>query len=316
MKKIIFISIVFLAVIIITLTGRHSPFGKRNTSFSSKPKKEITRIVFSGDGEELTLENINGKWLLNGNLETRKSSINFILRILKEIDIKSPVSPEIFDTAIIKHNITPVRVKTYEDRKMLNDFLVYKTRSNIYGNIMKTGKMSKPFIVYVPGHDADIGSAFTLNELYWQPYIIFNLLPSEIVTIDLVKPADPPASFSIIKSDSGYILTDGKKPLQGFDTALVKRYLTYFTYLPFESWAGGMDTTLRMAVIEAAPLYDIKVKTVGAEFSLTLWEKTNPDGTIDSDRLLGKTGSAEAIFIVRYFDIDPILKKREYFFRY
>ena len=35
---------------------------------------------------------------------------------------------------------------------------------------------------------------------------------------------------------------------------------------------------------------------------------------IDSDRLLGKTEEQDELFIMRYFDIDPLIKKRSYFF--
>jgi len=315
LKKIFFISIVVLAAaIIVILAGRHSPFGKRNSSFASEPKKEITRIVFSQEGEELTLENNGEKWLLDGRLETRKSSISNILRVLKELNIKSPVSPEHFDTAIIKNKISPVRVRTYENRRLLKDFFVYKTRSNIYGNIMKAGRKAKPFIVYVPGHDGDIGSVFTMNELYWQPYTIFNLLPSEITTIVFENLADQTKSFSITKSESGYLLTDGEKTLSGYDTDLIKRYLTYFTYIPFESWAIGMDNAIMRTFPDDPPLYRIQVRSKNSDIVLSLWERKNPDGTKDSDRMYGRTDANDAIFIVRYFDIDPILKERDYFF--
>ena len=83
--------------------------------------------------------------------------------------IKSPVSAELFDNEISSKNIVPVKVKVYEKGRNLKTFLVYKTSSNIYGNIMKIKERSKPFIVYVPGYEGDIGSAFTLNELFWQP---------------------------------------------------------------------------------------------------------------------------------------------------
>jgi len=45
--------------------------------------------------------------------------------------------------------------------------------------MMKIKGGSKPFIVCVPGYEGDIGSGFSLNELFWQPYAVFNLLPSE-----------------------------------------------------------------------------------------------------------------------------------------
>ena len=35
---------------------------------------------------------------------------------------------------------------------------------------------------------------------------------------------------------------------------------------------------------------------------------------MDSDRLLGKTDESNELFIMRYFDIDPLIKKRSYFF--
>lgn len=311
----IILAIVILAGLVLVLTGRRSPFGKRNTSFASSPEKEITRIVLSGSGRELKIENNNGRWLLNGNSETRKSSVGHLLRILKEMSIKSPVSPELFDSLITKTGIKPVRVKTFENRKILSDFLVYKTASNIYGNIMKKSERAKPFIVYVPGNEANIGSAFTMNELYWLPYTIFNLLPSEIVSVGFVNFADPGSSFSIKKEGKTFELTDDKTIIQDWDTALVGRYLTYFTFIPFESWALDMNEEERNRIVSATPAYRIDVKTSEKEIVLSLWERRNADGTIDSDRLYGKTADNDQLFIVRYFDIDPILKKKDYFLK-
>ena len=60
---------------------------------------------------------------------------------------------------------------------------------------MKLRERSKPFIVYVPGNEVEIGSAFTLNELFWRPYTVFNLLPSEIYSVTLENIADTASSF-------------------------------------------------------------------------------------------------------------------------
>jgi hypothetical protein len=35
---------------------------------------------------------------------------------------------------------------------------------------------------------------------------------------------------------------------------------------------------------------------------------------IDSDRLWAMTGTGNELFVMRYIDIDPVLKKRSYFF--
>jgi hypothetical protein len=315
--KILVLFIVILFLILI-LFRNSSPFGRNNTSFASEPQKEITRIEFSQGKQKLLLEKRGETWLLNGKNDTRKSGILFIIRILKEMKIKSPVSSELFDSEVTAKGIDPVQVKVFEKRKLIKTFLVYKTRSNIYGNIMKMRNGSKPFIVNVPGNETDIGSAFTLNELFWQPYTVFNLLPSEILSVDFENLTDSANSFSIKGRNHNYSLTVGTRELTGWDSSLVSRYLSYFTWIPFESWALDMEKSEIENVEAATPLYRITVNaTSGKQTILTLWERMTDEGNSkikDSDRLLGKTQERDGLFVIRYFDIDPILKKRSYFF--
>jgi hypothetical protein len=242
----------------------------------------------------------------------------FLLRILKEIKIKSPVSADLFDTEITSKNISPVKVKVYENRKLLKTFLVYKTQSNAYGNFMKLKESSKPFIVYVPGYEGDIGSGFIINELYWHPYIVFNLLPSEIASVNFENLSDTTSSFKISYKSQHYSLSCAKGDLTGWDSSLVARYITYFARVPFDSWAFGTAEAQKKSNEPDQPLYSITVSTTqGSKNVLTLWalmkEKQGTKET-DSDRLLAKTDKSDEFFIMRYFDIDPLIKKRSYFF--
>jgi hypothetical protein len=183
---------------------------------------------------------------------------------------------------------------------------------------MKMGERAKPFIVYVPGYDGDRGSAFTLSELFWQPYTVFNLLPSEIASVKLENLADTSASFLITSRNNHLALSDLNKELPGFDSTLVIRYLSYFAWIPFEKWALDMGAEAKEMVESQQPLYRITVITpTGKMTTLTLWEKMivgEEDRTKDSDRLLGRIQTGDDFFIMRYFDIDPLLKKRSYFF--
>jgi hypothetical protein len=321
MKK-IFLRVILLLVAIVLLLmilfNNRSPFGRNNNSFSTEPKNEITKIEFSQQGKKLTLEKEKGNWLINGKFESRKSGILFIDRVLKRMEIKSPVSPDIFEKEIVKKGVVPVRVRVFEKRKLINSFLVYKTPGNIYGNIMKMKEGAKPFIVSVPGFGSDIGSAFTTNEFFWQPYIIFNQLPSEIASVTFENLSDTSSSFSIVNINNNYILSDLKHELPGWNSSLVERYLSYFTWIPFESWDFAIGDEAKKLLDDQSPLYRITVKvTGGREIILRLWQRMsdNDDHKIDSDRVLGKIQDIDEIFIVRYFDIDPIIKRREYFFQ-
>ena len=310
--------LIIIGLFLLILFISRSPFGKSNSSFASEPKEEITKIEFSGEGKRLVLEKKGESWFVNGKSEARKSGIQFILRILKELKIQSPVSPELFENEIAAKKVIPVKVKVFEKRRLLKSFLVYKTRSNSYGNIMKMKEQSKPFIVCVPGYDGDIGSGFTLKELFWQPYTVFNFLPSQIASVCFDNLTDTASSFSIINRGNHFELSGLDRNLTRWDTALVLRYVSYFAWIPFESWAFGIEKEEKKSIESQPPLYRITVNTnSGRKKSLTLWAMmTGQSGSkvIDSDRLLGKTEDNDELFIMRYFDIDPLIKKRSYFF--
>ncbi len=321
MNKRIIISVLLTliaAFVILFILKNRSPFGSKNSSFAIKPEKAITGIELTSGEQHISLDKKGEEWLLNEKSETRKSAVLFIESILLEMKIKSPVSAELFNEEITTNKIVPVKVKVFEKRKLLKTFLVYKTQSNIYGNIMKMRKGTKPFIVYVPGFEGNIGSIFTLNKLYWQPYIVFNLLPSEIESVDFEYIKDTTSSFSILNKNQIYTLSDSNGYLSGWDTSRVKRYLSYFIRVPFESWDFESGNSHREMVKSQQPVYRISVTTVkGVKTVLTLWEIWSIKNGVrfkDSDRLLGKTQNNDELFILRYFDIDPLIKKKSYFY--
>ncbi|OFY67808.1 MAG: hypothetical protein A2V64_02900 [Bacteroidetes bacterium RBG_13_43_22] len=307
--------ILIIALFIIVLLRDQSPYGKNQSSFAAVPKNGITRIELSDNKNNLVLSKEGDTWSVNGTGESRKSAILFLIRILTEMRIKSPVTPDMFSGEIIQTGISPVRVRVFENNRLLKSFLVYKTGSNPHGNIMKMSERSKPFIVYVPGYDADIGSAFITSELFWQPFNIFNLLPSEISSVTLENLADTASSFAITSMKGTFTLSDTRRHLPGLDSSRIKRYLSYFTRVPFENWAFDMTDEARDKIMSQNPVYRITVKnTAGEEIVLTMWERYDGQtGAKDSDRLLGKSNTSDEFFIIRYFDIDPLLKKRSYF---
>jgi hypothetical protein len=315
-RNILLAALLILFLIFVIVAKGRSPFGKRESLFAVNPNSEITRIEFSQEGKKLILEKQAEGWMVNGKHEARKSGVSFILSILNEIKIKSPLSPDLFKREIKEKKVDPVKVKVFEKSRLIRTFLVYKTETNKYGNVMQRSGGSKPFIVYVPGFEGDIGSAFTLNELFWQPYTVFNLLPSELMAVTLENLTDPSASFTINIKRNTYTLADTRNLLTGWDTAQVRRYISYFIQIPFERWALELSHTESNKIISGEPLYRLTVKrTDGGETVLTLWERMiDETGKKDSDRLWAKTGDKDELFVIRYFDIDPLLKKRSYFF--
>jgi hypothetical protein len=307
-----------VVVLIIFLFRERSPFGSGNTSFAVSSKQEITRIDLDDGTNKVELLKNGDGWLVNDKYEARRSAVLFMIKILREIRIKSPVSQQAFSNEITGKNINPVRIRVYQGGRAARSFMVYQTGSNPYGNVMKLRPSSKPYIVYMPGIEAEIGSCFSTDEFYWQPFTLLNLLPSEISGITVENISEPSSSFVIGIRGRQFSLSDPAKELQGWDTSRVKRYVSYFTHVPFESPATGMNKTARDSIEKDTPLYRLTVEETGGEkIVLTLWERWKMENGIrtkDTDRLWAKINNREVLFIVRFMDIDPVLKKRSYFF--
>ncbi len=314
-KNIIFAIAAFTIVIILLFVADRQPFGRRNSTFAVDPDTEISSIDFTSGKAKMILEKSKDNiWRVNGRYEARVNGITFIEKVLTGIEIKSTVSEETFSEEITGKNIEPVRVRVYSGNKIIRSFLVYKTTSNIYGNIMKTTPKAKPFIVNVPGYDFDIGSAFTLNENYWRPYTLFSLLPADILKIELENGADTLASFSIENNILEKKVT--VEPAYDFrtDTARIQRYITYFSIVPFESWALDLSPEEIVEITGKKALFKIKVTKADGEAEIVTFWPREVDGELDTDRLWARIDDNNNLVVVRYFDIDPVIRKRSYFF--
>jgi hypothetical protein len=314
----VLVPVLVLILVKIFLIDRY-PFGKDNSSFAVVGDKTISKIEMTRVNEKLVVSEVDGKWNVNGISNVNNSVVTSFLSLLSEIQIKSPVSDDAFNELVIKKGITPVKVKVYVKNRVNRMFLVYKTNSNVYGNIMKTsGKRAKPFIVYAQGFENNIGKFFDLNELSWLPYTVFNLRPSEIKSVELVYKNDKESSFRIENRSGRYILSGQGEP-GDIDSLKVLRYLSYYTYIPFEEWALEISPEEKGRITSEVPSVMIKVSTgTGQNISLSIWERWNStegEMLLDTDRIWGNLNESGNIFIMRYFDVDPILKKRSYFFK-
>lgn len=299
---------------VVLFIKKYPSAGKKQTLFASEPKSEITRIEFTEREKQVVLTLEAEGWKVNGRHEARKNAVSFMIRILTEMRIKSPVSEEMFNNEVTLKEIDPVEVKVFEKRKLLRSFIVFRTPGNKYGNIMKVRESAKPFIVSIPGYEGDIGSDFKADELYWRPFTIFNLRPAEISAISLENLSDTALSFRITRAGDTFKLYDNERSLSGWDSTRVRRYVSYFTWVPFEGLAGDIPSEEKNSIESQKPLYRLTVVTSeGVETSLSMWQR-HIGGNTDNDRLWAKKTGIDGFLVIRYFDVDPLLKGITYFF--
>ncbi len=308
------------AAILILLARQRSPFGRKNTSFSIDEKTEISRIVFFEGGRKLVLEKNGKNWSVGGETEARPLAVNMLLLILRDMQVKSPVGADVFKE-MISVKPEPVKVFVYSGWRLKRSFFVYHTSSNVYGNIMKMRVASRPFVMHVPGMEEDIGSYFTADPFFWRPFMVFNVMPSELSFVEVRNLRDTASSFKIyhVPGEMNFesaLKADAKRP----DTSKIKRYLSYFSYVPFEKPVSDLTREEINDIVTSEPLYIITAgKTDGTVSTVKIWEKyvKNSDGirVADTDRVWGRIEGTDRLVILRYFDIDPILRNAGYFLK-
>jgi len=300
------------------LVNRKGSFSKRNTRFAVPFGTEISRVLLKQAGEEILLIKTDTGWIVNGTDGARNSAVDFLLQTLAHIAIKSPVSDEIVKREITEAGLIPVRIVAFSGKRRVASFIVYRTAGNPYGNIARKSDRSKPFILYLPGYEASIGNSFTMVEDFWKPFNIFNENPSSVLSAGVEYPFKPGDSFRVMNPQSS---NPGNQPADttGINPAAVKRYLSYFTWVPFESWDTSIPRSVADSVISSRPFAIITLELAdGKSKTLRLWNKTIISDSVtvqDTDRAWGNLNDAGNLFVVRYYDIDPILRKMSYFFQ-
>ena len=109
-----------------------------------------------------------------------------------------------------------------------------------------------------------------------------------------------------------------EEPVQNIDTARVYRYLSYFINLRFERWVYDSDSVNVHAVLSTQPRHELTIqehsgrRTTIRTYPIIREMKTGEAET-DLDRIYVNRNDEKDLVIVKYVDIDPVLKERNYF---
>jgi len=312
MRRVVIISLALIAVAaivaILVLRDRTSP----GYDLKIPVGTEVSKIVLESRDRRVVLVGEKDSWRLNGGENARKTAMDLILAELESMEPKSPVSENVVTSLKSKMYGSEISVKVFSEGRKIRSFTVSHYKDKDYPSLFRKKNGSKSVLFYLPGYDIDPGAVFIADEKYWRPFIIFKIMPSEIKELTVNYPLDQGKSFCIV-NHSGQVSI---KEVTTFDTVSVKRYLSYYVNVPFESITTSLTTGEERKIIEGTPYVIISVTTTdGVVHLLKGWKRSyNKDGAfeVDTDRLWGQLNNGN-LFVMRYFDVDPLLKKRSYF---
>lgn len=303
---------------------RYGGFSVDSSDFSIRQKDRVIAVILEKQNERLELTRGDSGWIVNNRFEARPSAIRFLLETLSRVSIKSTVPELQFQEEWKLDSSGVIRVEIRERPGRIKSFLVYPVTSNPYGNYVKKREKGTPFIVNIPGYSGNVGSLFVTNEKFWLPHTLCSSQPSDIGMIRLLIHDNESQSFVICQEAPGAVellSLPEKKPVQNLDSAKVYRYLSYFINLRFERWVFDSDSVDIPEVLSLEPRHELTIREHSGK-SITI--RTYPiiraikDGKqeMDLNRIYATMNDDSALVIVKYIDIDPVLKERDYFLLY
>ncbi|MFO7852718.1 MAG: hypothetical protein ACQERS_00160 [Bacteroidota bacterium] len=317
MKRAAGLILIVISVVVLFLIGRHVPFGADNSVFHVENAGRIKRITIRDNRRSVNLNLESGRWYVNGEKEARPRAVNLILKALEDIRIKSPVSAGLYKEVLDNKNTREIEVKVYDKRKILQSFYIYRNAKEKHPGIMQKRKKTKPFIVHIPGYEIDPSSYFVTDETYWVPFTVFELSPDEITEIHFEYFHKPDSSFCLEHEGGAITYSSEHYSHEIIDTMAIARYFSYFTYVPFEKWAYDINANEKDSITSRRPYFSLEVITEHSDTTeLFTWEKYIRKENItkeDTDRLWGSLNRGEDLFIIKYYDLDPLIKGPSYF---
>ncbi len=287
--------------------------------FTIEDISEVSTIVIKNNEKNITIkkkENTND-WFINNKYEANKKSIKKLMQALTEVKISNPVLKKNIDS--VKKSITnSAKTITILNNKneTLKKIYIADYDTNKEGTYALSENNDLPYIISIPGLEKDLNQRYNLHPLYWINPEIFTYQPHEIKEIEIKYSNKEKTSYRIeLEEDAQKIFSYKENQYEDeININKVGSYLSYFMNVKFSDFNTLIDEKYDSLKNSEAD-YSIFVKDIyDRTKEVELYRIIVSENPLEYDfNKLYAIINKEDIIIVKYFDIDLILKDIKYF---
>jgi hypothetical protein len=292
-----------------------------STLFKTENINEIQKIIIrNGSKDSLLLEKKDTTWYVNRAVEARQESILLLLESIESGEIQSLVSEK--NTEKEKEFLKKINknISVYSKSGRIKTLFCGRYDSVLRASCLRSSESEKLYFVSVPGIAEDYSKIFRTEIIYWITPEIFHYQPKEIKEITVEYPSLPQKSFQIRISENKFQLFTYPelKSIPNINQELIADYLTKFADVKFNYIFTNLNSKTRDSLLMLQPEYIIKVinKNNVENVLKTFLRKKGKTGQIDPDILNAAIQSDKQIVTVKFYDLDLILRNRDYFIKH
>ena len=219
----------------------------------------------STDGKRIILERENGVWMVNGRRKAKKDVIANLIRVMRKIEVKRPVSGKSRDEVIRLMSGKNTKVEIYDkEGELMKAYLVGFPSTKFEGNFMLVEGAENPYEVYYPGFKGFLSTYYTTEEKKWFSREIFDYKVSSIRSIKVEYPLEAEHGFEI-KVDDKAALTFLDHQGSTVENSLlyldrIQDYLGFFKHIHAE--AIELDYTRKDSLLATSPFCRITITDI------------------------------------------------------
>ncbi len=303
-------------MVLLLLTNPNSTFPRRSIDFAIENIYRVQEITLKQGENKIKFSKIPEGWQINNEHLADIHQMQNFLRILENIKMKSPVSiaerPKILELMLNEGIEVSVR-KRWATKRII---VWHRQNSPTY---MLKGNSKLPFEVEVPGLIGEVGEAFRVDEGFWRENVIFAYNFNYIRRIAVEYPTGFASGFEIILTDDNrfeiYSLPE-KRPLKNVSDTALFRYITYFSYVPFNKLLTQTKPEILDSLNQALPFANLSVTRMQGEetqLKLHLIKTEGQIGEHDLNLLYGTINKGKDLVLLTFFNVDLLLKDTEFF---
>lgn len=255
--------------------------------FSIADTSAITKVIISTKAPRTAvLERVSkSEWKLNNKYKASKSSIFYLLKTLRRMEIAHPVPLTMRDNVIGNLAIKGIKVEVFLADGSKKTIYVGGENNELSATFMMLQDATDPYAVHIPGFRGYLSTRFFANEKLWRDKTIMNYDNLNIASIDAqyYKKHLTKESFHLNFNTNKTSLSTWDGITLNADSIAIALYKSSFRKLNAEAYiTNEVDTD---SLLNSTPIVDIKVETKdNKNTTLKLYNrKAAPGTTIDGD---------------------------------
>jgi hypothetical protein len=294
-KKIIYLLIALVAALgLYFVLNKNTistlPVDEKNFQYTSTDKidKIFIKNKFTKDFVILEKKTSN-EWMVNNKHVASKYQINNLLKTLRQMRVKKPVSKNLINQVVKDFALNSQKVEIYENGKLSKVFYVGNNTIDEMGTYFYMEKAKEPYVCHIPGFNGFLNTRFYTSENDWRTTSVFSSKADEIKYIDVTWINMPTQSFHIDNTDKTPTISSENKVIENnksINLNQLKAYLNLWENLSFEGFPINLDANDIDSISKTTPFVILKLTTKKDEITTLRIHKKGifPDTDIQTDR--------------------------------